>query len=260
MGVGFLPQAAAWAAGRPASSATSCPTATAGSCPRGADVVMQVHYHRDGRVEKDRTQIGLYFAKKSAADKPFKGGIIARPFPAHSAPASTTNVQGRPRSIHVARGRCTLHSIMPHMHLVGKEIKVTLKPPEGEARTLLAIKDWDYNWQETYFLKEPLKLKVGDCAAVEAVYDNSAEPQQPEQPAADRPFGEQTTNEMCFVFLGATSDGPGRSPFVGPFGGRRRDRETTPPTREEPGDKKAVSGEERAGNEELSREARMTRD
>ena len=23
-------------------------------------------------------------------------------------------------------------------------------------------------------------------------------------------FGEQTTNEMCFVFLGATSDAPGR--------------------------------------------------
>ena len=26
-------------------------------------------------------------------------------------------------------------------------------------------------------------------------------------------FGEQTTNEMCFVFLGATSPGLGRSPF-----------------------------------------------
>jgi hypothetical protein len=25
--------------------------------------------------------------------------------------------------------------------------------------------------------------------------------------------GEKATNEMCFVFLGATSDGPGRSPF-----------------------------------------------
>ena len=27
-------------------------------------MVLQVHYHRDGRVEKDRTRIGLYFAKK----------------------------------------------------------------------------------------------------------------------------------------------------------------------------------------------------
>jgi hypothetical protein len=26
-------------------------------------------------------------------------------------------------------------------------------------------------------------------------------------------IGEQTTNEMCFVFLGATTEGPARSPF-----------------------------------------------
>ena len=25
----------------------------------------------------------------------------------------------------------------------------------------MAIKDWDYNWQETYFLKEPIKVKAG---------------------------------------------------------------------------------------------------
>ena len=43
-------------------------------------------------------------------------------------------------------------------------------------------------------------------------------------------FGEQTTNEMCFVFLGSTSDSPGRSPFMGPFGGRRRFRDPEPET------------------------------
>ena len=32
--------------------------------PKKSDIIMQVHYHRDGRAEKDRTQIGLYFAKK----------------------------------------------------------------------------------------------------------------------------------------------------------------------------------------------------
>ena len=38
-------------------------------------MVIQVHYHRTGRVEKDRTSIGLYFAKKPGT-KPFKGMII----------------------------------------------------------------------------------------------------------------------------------------------------------------------------------------
>ena len=32
--------------------------------PKGADVVVQLHYHRNGRVEKDRPTIGLYFSDK----------------------------------------------------------------------------------------------------------------------------------------------------------------------------------------------------
>ena len=87
-----------------------------------------------------------------------------------------------------------------------------MTPPDGKPTTLIAIKDWDYNWQETYFLKEPMAIKKGTKLAVEAVYDNSDKnPQQPVQPAAARVLGEQTTNEMCFVFLGATSDVPGAS-------------------------------------------------
>ena len=66
-----------------------------------------------------------------------------------------------------------MHSIMPHMHLIGRQIKVTMKPPDGEKQTLLTIDHWDYNWQETYFLKEPMKVKAGTVLEVEAIYDNS---------------------------------------------------------------------------------------
>jgi len=122
---------------------------------------------------------------------------------------------------------CILHNITPHMHLVGKKIKVTIKMPGKPKETLLEIGAWDYNWQETYFLKDPLKLPVGTVLEVEAVYDNSTNnPSNPSNPPKLVTFGEQTTNEMCFVFLGATSDGKDRSPFSNSvFGGRRRDRE-----------------------------------
>jgi hypothetical protein len=218
MGVGFVPDGglSGWAPGQ---LGRMLPDGYGWRLPKGSDVIMQVHYHRDGRVEKDRTQIGLYFAKKGAVVKPFKSGVIAGQFPTVGlfpgipANAERCQVSGR---ISV-REDCTLHSVMPHMHLVGKEIKVTWKPAEGDARTLLAIKDWDYNWQETYFLKQPLKLKAGDTLEVEAFYDNSAKnPNNPNNPPRAVFIGEQTTNEMCFVFLGATSDGPSRSPFTRP--------------------------------------------
>jgi peroxiredoxin/mono/diheme cytochrome c family protein len=218
MGVGFTPNGAlsGWAPGQ---LGYRLPEGYGWHMPAGSDVIMQVHYHRDGRVEKDRTQIGLYFAKKGATVKPFKGGVIAGQFPRvglfPGIPANDEHcaVHG---SIPVNED-CTLYSVMPHMHLVGKEIKVTLKPAGGEKKTLLAIKDWDYNWQETYFLTEPLKLKVGDMLEVDAVYDNSSKnANNPNDPPKSVFIGEQTTNEMCFVFLGATSDKATRSPFGRP--------------------------------------------
>ena len=98
-------------------------------------------------------------------------------------------------------------SVMPHMHLLGKEISVTMTPPGGAVEKLLAIKKWDYNWQEMYFLKEPVRVKEGTKFHVEAYYDNSDKnPLNPFSPPRRVTIGEETTNEMCFVFIGGYSD------------------------------------------------------
>ncbi len=209
MGVGFLPYGglSGWA---PGMMPRFLPAGTGYHLPRGSDVVMQVHYHRDGRLEKDRPSVGLYFAKKPV-QKPFKGTIIA----------GSNGGTGRLRLFFmIPAGKpdfkltgstwldedCTLYTVMPHMHLLGKKIKVTITPPGGRPRTLVAIDDWDYNWQETYQLKQPIQVKAGTRFDVEAVYDNSKDnPNNPFNPPRAVWFGEQTTNEMCFVFLGATS-------------------------------------------------------
>jgi hypothetical protein len=105
---------------------------------------------------------------------------------------------------------CSLYSVMPHMHLLGKKIKVTMTNPAGKQTTLVGIDDWDYNWQETYWFKEPVKVKAGSKFSVEAVYDNSSKnPSNPNNPPKYVFLGEQTTNEMCFVFMGGLSDQPG---------------------------------------------------
>ena len=81
---------------------------------------------------------------------------------------------------------CTMHSVMPHMHLIGKTVKVTMTPPGGEKTTLVEIKEWDYNWQETYWFKEPLKLKAGTQAGDRGdLRQQLQEPEQPTQPAGD---------------------------------------------------------------------------
>jgi hypothetical protein len=207
MGVGFIPQGGllGWAPGQ---MPRFLPEGSGFLLPKNADIVMQVHYHRNGRVEKDKTQLGLYFARKPI-QKPYAGSVIAGQgegllgrFFTIPAGAERFHLKGDSW----ATGDYTLHSVMPHMHLIGKEIKVTMTPPEGKAQTLIHIKEWDYNWQETYFLKQPLAIKAGTKFHVDAWYDNSAKnPNNPSSPPRNVTFGEQTTNEMCFVFLGGTA-------------------------------------------------------
>jgi peroxiredoxin len=207
MGIGITPRGGlgGWAPGQ---MARNLPEGTGILLPKGSDIVMQVHYHRNGRLEKDRTSIGLYFAKKPVKQE-YQGGVLSGGV-FFSIPAGAERHPLKRKSW--AKGDFTLYSIMPHMHLLGKEIKVTVTPPEGPAKTLLAIKQWDYNWQETYYFKEPVRIKAGSRLDVEAIYDNSARnANNPFDPPRRVGFGEQTTDEMCFVFLGGVSDLPGQS-------------------------------------------------
>ncbi len=213
MGVGFRPTRAdtfgalsGWAPGQ---LGRELPEGTGFPLPKGSDVILQAHYHRTGRVEKDQSSIGLYFAKKPI-QTPFQGMVIPGRFLWIPAGNDHFTVKG---SIEM-EDDCKLYSVMPHMHMLGREVTVTVTPPEAKPFTLVAIKDWDYNWQETYFLKAPIDLKKGTKLAVEAVYDNSAKnPNNPFNPPRIVTFGEQTDNEMLFVFFGATKEGKGRIRF-----------------------------------------------
>jgi peroxiredoxin len=209
MGLGFIPSegevggVGGWAPGQ---RVRHLPDGHGYLLPAGSDIVLQLHYHRDGRVEKDRTSIGLYFAKDGKT-RPWKGMVL--PGRVQLIPPGDEHFRAK-GGMEVLQA-CKLYSVMPHMHMLGREVKVTLTPPGGERTTLVAIKDWDYNWQETYFLKEPIAIKAGTRVEVEAIYDNSDKnPNNPTSPPRWVRFGEQTTDEMCYIFLGATSDTPGR--------------------------------------------------
>lgn len=208
MGLGFIPvdrtKIGGFGGWAPGSMYRFLPEESGYLLPRGADIVIQTHYHRDGRPEKDRLQVALYFA-----DKPVKKrwqNVVVDGFPLFSMiPAGKED--------HVAKGSmwvetdCTVHSVMPHMHLLGKAVKITMTPPEGETKTLVRIADWDYNWQETYWLKEPIAVKAGTRFDIEAVFDNSSKnPNNPSNPPKPVWRGEETTNEMLFGFIGAVNE------------------------------------------------------
>ena len=204
-GPGFLPTTmgiGGWAPGAPPQAS---PAGVGVLLPAGARVVMQVHYHnRTGSVQSDRTRIGLHFARATVDKRVRVIPVLDRSF---VIPAGA----GR----HEVRASFTLpphwnmHAIgvSPHMHLLGREMKVTATSPDGTARPLIYIDDWDFHWQGTYTFATPVPLPGGTRIDVEAVYDNSeGNRRNPAKPPRDTGWGEGTTDEMCIAFIRVTVD------------------------------------------------------
>ena len=74
---------------------------------------------------------------------------------------------------------------------------------------MIKIDRWNFNWQGTYALAEPIRLPKGTYMEMEAHFDNSdANPANPSHPPKVVTWGEQTTNEMCIgIYEFVVADG-----------------------------------------------------
>jgi hypothetical protein len=92
--------------------------------------------------------------------------------------------------------------VVPHMHLLGKSMTVTATLPDKSVKTLIDIRNWNYNWQDEYYYERPFKLPAGTRLDVTAVFDNSADnPSNPSSPPRRVTWGDGTKDEMLFCFF-----------------------------------------------------------
>lgn len=98
------------------------------------------------------------------------------------------------------------HTIMPHMHMRARSMRVTALFEGGRERPLLHVPNWDFNWQTTYKLKEPISIPAGTRIRIEASYDNSADNPANPDPTIEVVSGEATTDEMMVAFIDYTVD------------------------------------------------------
>jgi hypothetical protein len=200
-GVGFLPTAmlGGWA---PGNDPETLPDGIGILLPRGGDIVLEVHYHKTGKPETDLTQVGVKYASKPV-DKRLRLMVVTN-FAINIPPGESNYILKGTTPI---GADVTVLGVTPHMHLLGREMTVTAETPDGKSRQMVKVPDWDFNWQIPYAFKEPVKLPAGSKLSLVARYDNSsANPHNPSNPPKRVTFGEQTTNEMCFAFVGFTVD------------------------------------------------------
>ncbi len=103
----------------------------------------------------------------------------------------------------------TAYAVAPHMHLLGKDMLMSVTFPDGRVQDLIKINDWDFKWQYQYYLEQPIDLPRGTVLNVTAHFDNSSS--NPRNPRRDDlkevTWGEATTDEMCIGFIALTKQG-----------------------------------------------------
>ena len=163
---------------------------------KGTDLVLQIHYHPDGKPETDASSVGLTFSGPPAHGRTsivmLNTTFDIPPGDSHYVVNSSLTM---PRDVEIS-------AITPHAHWLCKDMKIDAHLPDGTAAHMIHIADWDFNWQGAYRYETPLHLPKGTRIDLQYTYDNSANnPRNPSNPPARVEFGEQTTDEMAVAFF-----------------------------------------------------------
>ncbi len=165
--------------------------------PTESDLVLQLHLHPSGKPEFEQSSVGLHLTSEKPHGK-LKSMVMLDKNVDIKAGDGNYEVD---KSM-TLKAPVDVYGIFPHMHLLGHTVKVTATLPDGSSRPMIAIGDWDFNWQNYYQYAMPFRLPAGTRLEAHWSFDNSASnPANPSQPPRRVTFGEQTTNEMAALIL-----------------------------------------------------------
>lgn len=167
------------------------PPGTAKLVKAGSHFVFQMHYTPNGRAAKDRSYIGLFFAKEPAQKSVLTGTALNASF---VIPAGAPDHEVR--SSWTAKQDVRIIDLMPHMHKRGKDFTYTAVYPDGRSEVILRVPKYDFNWQLLYRPAEPLLLPKGSRLDCVAHFDNSPNNKYNPDPAKEVRWGPQTWEEM----------------------------------------------------------------
>lgn len=157
----------------------------------GTHLIFQMHYTTNGKPTKDRTRIGIVFAKKPATEQ-----IVAMQAAAHRLAIPAGDPHYRSIGIAMIEEPSYLVGIRAHMHLRGKAFTFRAVYPNGATEVLLDIPRYDFNWQPYYYLESPKLLPKGTRVEAIGVFDNSANNPANPNPSATVFWGPQSWDEM----------------------------------------------------------------
>jgi len=184
----------------PGSSPDHWPDGMAKYIPAGSDLVFQMHYISRDRPTVDQTSIGIVFAKKPPAKRVLTLQLTNSSF------VIPPGVDDYRVEVHGSLPNdALLLSFFPHMHLRGKRFEYNVLRADGTIEPLLRV-NYDFFWQLSYRLAQPMPLKAGTVLQAVGWYDNSKNNPHNPDPTTAVYWGDQTYDEMMIGFFDVAVD------------------------------------------------------
>ncbi|MCM2372027.1 redoxin domain-containing protein [Aporhodopirellula aestuarii] len=171
--------------------------------PAGSELIFQVHYTPTGSPQEDLSEFAIVRATESEITHEVRTDSVLQTKLA--IPPGESNYQVTAYGSRLPKD-AELLALMPHMHVRGKSFRYELQSARSwwssneSASILLDVPHYDFNWQTSYVLAEPLKLPNGGRFIAHATYDNSEKNLSNPDPTQTVRWGDQTWEEMMIGY------------------------------------------------------------
>ena len=176
----------------------------------GATFAFQVHYTANGTAARDRTSVGLIFAKRPPQQE-IRNSAFVNPLFVIPPGADNQQVDSAIQFTEDSH----IWALFPHTHLRGKSWEYRLVYPDGRAEVVLSVPKYDFNWQTYYLFSKPIAVPKGTRLEATARYDNSVANKWNPDPKATVRWGPQTWEEMQYSGITYSVDEPQHEPAAG---------------------------------------------
>lgn len=156
----------------------------------GRKTVLQMHYNRLHGTFPDQTAIDLRLAESvphEAYIKRVEDVDLQLP------PGEPAVLETDTRELHED---FTLWGVWPHMHGLGRQMRVTATGPGDEA-CLAQVDDYQFHWQQFAFYEQPRPVRAGTTLRIDCTYDTTSRD-------TTTTWGYGTDDEMCIGFFYVT--------------------------------------------------------
>lgn len=187
----------------PGQRAVALPEGTGQLMPAGSRIVVRIHYRGSGEPAKDQSAVGLYFTTATPRKQVQEAAITN---PGAIIPAGA--------ALHQLKAEFTTSAdleavaIRPRAHPLIASLQATAYRPDGTEEVLIWARGYRFDWQPTYYFKQPISLPKGTRIEVIAYFDNTeGNADNPDSPPKQLRWSDLTADPLCALLMATTRAG-----------------------------------------------------